>query len=314
MSEDKLRPEKESSTDIASSAGEIKPVHHKDPQSKEESVQPISESQPLPNESFEQTPLQKSETENMEVHHHGHVHEKKKWKEYIFQFLMLFLAVFCGFLAEYRLEHKIEKDREKQFMQSMVKDLEEDTAKLRVGIASNTQRLDGLDSLIKNIYHLPYTDSSLRMMYYLQRKYSGNSANVQFTKRTITQLKFSGGLRLIRNMAASDSIVLYDEASESNERQRSVYLNDSQNKEREFSNKIFDKQFVMNYSRANIQDFLKSNIKVSLLYTDEKLIKEYANWLYSSKAVLANYIVQLNAQQERAFRIMQFLQKEYHLE
>jgi hypothetical protein len=37
----------------------------------------------------------------MEVHHHGHVHEKKKWKEYLFQFFMLFLAVFCGFLAEY---------------------------------------------------------------------------------------------------------------------------------------------------------------------------------------------------------------------
>ena len=44
--------------------------------------------------------------EIMEVHHHGHVHEKKKWKEYLFQFLMLFLAVFCGFLAEYQLEHK----------------------------------------------------------------------------------------------------------------------------------------------------------------------------------------------------------------
>jgi hypothetical protein len=28
---------------------------------------------------------------DMEVHHHGHVHEKKKWKEYLFQFLMLFL-------------------------------------------------------------------------------------------------------------------------------------------------------------------------------------------------------------------------------
>jgi hypothetical protein len=37
----------------------------------------------------------------MEVHHHGHVHADKKWKEYFFQFLMLFLAVFCGFLAEW---------------------------------------------------------------------------------------------------------------------------------------------------------------------------------------------------------------------
>jgi hypothetical protein len=61
----------------------------------------------------------KPSTPNMEVHHHGHVHEKKKWKEYLFQFLMLFLAVFCGFLAEYQLEHVIENNREKQFIRSL---------------------------------------------------------------------------------------------------------------------------------------------------------------------------------------------------
>ena len=44
----------------------------------------------------------------MEVHNHGHVHEQKKWKEYVFQFFMLFPAVFCEYLAEYQLEHKIE--------------------------------------------------------------------------------------------------------------------------------------------------------------------------------------------------------------
>lgn len=38
--------------------------------------------------------INKQENSIMEVHHHGHVHENKKWKEYIFQFLMLFLAVF----------------------------------------------------------------------------------------------------------------------------------------------------------------------------------------------------------------------------
>ncbi len=55
--------------------------------------------------------------ENMEVHHHGHVHEKKKWKEYVFQFLMLFLAVFCGFLAENQREHVVENQREKKIYQ-----------------------------------------------------------------------------------------------------------------------------------------------------------------------------------------------------
>ncbi|MFN2440980.1 MAG: hypothetical protein ABR503_17380, partial [Chitinophagaceae bacterium] len=76
----------------------------------------------------------------MEVHHHGHVHEKKKWLEYLFQFFMLFLAVFCGFLAEYQLEHKIEKDREKQFIQSLVNDIKADTARLKVIINERTKR------------------------------------------------------------------------------------------------------------------------------------------------------------------------------
>jgi len=68
----------------------------------------IPESEPVVDDQ-PQTIHPKLQSEKMEVHHHGHVHEKKKWKEYLFQFLMLFLAVFCGFLAEYQLEHKIEK-------------------------------------------------------------------------------------------------------------------------------------------------------------------------------------------------------------
>ena len=38
---------------------------------------------------------------NMEVHKHPHhVTHKKKWGEYLLEFLMLFLAVFLGFVAE----------------------------------------------------------------------------------------------------------------------------------------------------------------------------------------------------------------------
>jgi len=40
------------------------------------------------------------ETENMEVHKHPHhVMHKKKWGEYVLEFLMLFLAVFLGFFG-----------------------------------------------------------------------------------------------------------------------------------------------------------------------------------------------------------------------
>ena len=147
----------------------------------------------------------------MEVHHHPHHEGKKNWKSYLQEFLMLFLAVFFGFLAEYELEHIVEHNREKQYIESMVHDIIEDTVKIRSGILKNTGKIDGIDSLINNIRATPYTDSSLKKMYQLLN-YINIRIQVDFTKRTITQLKNSGGLRLIRNMAVSDSIVSYDEA------------------------------------------------------------------------------------------------------
>ena len=64
----------------------------------------------------------------MEVHHPHHVGHKKKWTEYLLEFLMLFLAVFLGFTAENIREHKIEDVRAKQFAKSLVNDLKSDTA------------------------------------------------------------------------------------------------------------------------------------------------------------------------------------------
>src|ERR1044071_6020954 len=55
------------------------------------------------------------EIENMEVHKHPHhVTHKKKWGEYLLEFLMLFLAVFLGFVAENIREHNVEREREKE--------------------------------------------------------------------------------------------------------------------------------------------------------------------------------------------------------
>src|SRR5258705_8816203 len=82
----------------------------------------------------------------MEVHAHSHT-ERKKWKHYLWEFLMLFLAVFCGFLAEYKLEHMIEHQREKQYMRSMVEDLGTDTLMLVKNISLRQSRIAMIDSL-----------------------------------------------------------------------------------------------------------------------------------------------------------------------
>ena len=245
----------------------------------------------------------KSEIRTMEVHHHAHHEGKKNWKSYFWEFLMLFLAVFCGFLAEYELEHIVEHNREKQYIESMVHDIVEDTVKMSKGINQNTIKIAGIDSLINNILTTPYTDSSLKKMYQLINHINTRS-QVDFTKRTITQLKNSGGLRLIRNMAASDSIVSYDEACSAIEKQFDVaYWH--QLKARDFQLKIFDPRFRYNWANDK---------KYRLLNPDEKLMMEFVNWVGMTKSSHSYYVKQLKINIARAINTIEFLKNEYHLE
>ena len=60
----------------------------------------------------------------MEVHHPHHPNDKKKWTEYLLEFLMLFLAVFLGFLAENTREHMVERKRERYLINLLKKILD----------------------------------------------------------------------------------------------------------------------------------------------------------------------------------------------
>ena len=211
-------------------------------------------------------------------------------------------------------EQKVEREREKQYVESMVADMKEDTGKIKKSIVYCTTQVAAFDSLLRNIYHTPYTDSSLKMMYYLQRRYTGNKETVAFTKRTITQLKNSGGLRLIRNKAASDSIIIYSETCETTEFQADYFVNVRLGKVNDFAIQLFDNQYLLNYDRNTIRDILRTNSKIALLNNDEKLIKEYANTINHAKATLANYIRMLKDMESRIPEVVKFLEHEYHLE
>jgi len=277
-----------------------------------------SQSENYPNEITSTTDTEtinpNQKTENMEVHHHGHHEGKKNWKSYFWEFLMLFLAVFCGFLAEYQLEHKIERDREKQYVESMIADMKDDANKIKKSISFGTTQVAAFDSLLQNIYHTPYTDSSLRMMYYLQRKYTSTRNPVAFNKRTISQLKNSGGLRLIRNKAASDSIIIYEETCEKAEVQEAYFANFRMGKVNDFTIQLFDSKYIANYDRYTISNILKESTPISLISSDEKLIKQYANTMYFSRSTLTNYIEILKGIENRIPLIIKFLENQYHLD
>lgn len=80
----------------------------------------------------------------MEVHHPHHPTHKKKWSEYIIEFVMLFAAVTLGFFAENQREQYIERHRGIQFMESCMEDLSKDKVEMIAARKYETTRINNL--------------------------------------------------------------------------------------------------------------------------------------------------------------------------
>ena len=132
----------------------------------------------------------------MEIHHPHHVTHKKKWGEYLLEFLMLFLAVFLGFVAENIREHSVEKNREHQYAKLLLSDLRIDSAYFNSRNLLVEERLQ-----YHKAFYALMTDSSnpsdkqiinafLPVFY---------TYHLEVTSVTYNQMKASGSLRLIED-------------------------------------------------------------------------------------------------------------------
>lgn len=244
----------------------------------------------------------------MEVHHHSHS-PRRKWTHYFWEFLMLFLAVFCGFLAEYQLEHKIERHREKQFAYSMYEDLRTDTTVLSSIIQNRNRRKEMLDSIFLLIDN---PRDHLADLYFFGRHIT-RTAPVLFINndRTIQQLKYSGGLRLISKQNVSNNIMTYD-------RQVRLVL---ERQENELANirecfpyyyKIFDGRVFAKMINADNSIFRPINSPALLNFSDQDLNTFLGHCQLLNASNLANntYTKQLK---EKAIDLIGVIKKEYRL-
>src|SRR5689334_7476754 len=147
----------------------------------------------------------------MEVHAHTHT-ARKKWTHYLWEFLMLFLAVFCGFLAENFREHQVEHQRERQFMATMLEDLKSDTPILAHVVVYWADINNSIDSVADAI-QFPVNRTDFTKVY----RHLSNALNYygfRYNDRTISQLKNSGGFRLLRQRDVANKIILYDQLNQ----------------------------------------------------------------------------------------------------
>ena len=243
----------------------------------------------------------------MEVHAHTHT-ARKKWTHYFWEFLMLFLAVFCGFLAEYQLEHIIEHQREKKYIISFIEDLKMDTTAIRENIESKKEKIKTYDSLILFLSSKDPNHHSQSIYFYARKLTRG--LNFFSTDRTIKQLKNSGGLRLITNQKASDSIIAYDHAVER------IYITQLR-QEDELKNiqsligKLLDPLVLETMVEG--ENIIRPTGKPLLRTVNKEFLLDFIYDIHQLKGSDALNSVRLHRLKQRATGIISFLKTVYHL-
>jgi hypothetical protein len=277
----------------------------------EESL-PGKEPEPIPQtELLTNQPLQP-----MEVHSHGHVPEKKKWKEYVFQFIMLFLAVFLGFLAENLRERGVEREREKEYIESLVTDTNNDfiiSEGLEGLILEQIKKIDTLQTLFSSdLENGPDKENNTRKCYAL-------SSSVQtfypefFNERTISQLFSSGNMRLLKKQGVADSIMEYHSYIKFVEVQKQLYIN-SVNTCIQFMYNVYDISFIKSIM-YNDSLFIPNTegVQLKLLTTNPSELKKFNALLEITKIVAFTYKGYLADMHRKAKGLYYFLKKTYDI-
>ncbi|HEU5167693.1 MAG TPA: hypothetical protein VFU29_19240 [Chitinophagaceae bacterium] len=246
----------------------------------------------------------------MEVHAHTHT-PRKKWTHYFWEFLMLFLAVFCGFLAEYQLEHTIEHQREKQYIKSLIADLKSDQETLTQHILHVQTGISRMDSVITILDTPSLIGGNTGKLYYLAR-IAPRLNPLSTNNRTFEQLKNSGSFRLIRNINTSNKIMAYYEKFPLIRLLESV--NETEfNEYKKIAAKIFDPAVFLKMEGYN-SEINRTTENPPLRTTDIELLQElsvFSVYMHGTKKGILGVDEELKI---AGAELMEYLQKEYHLE
>jgi hypothetical protein len=257
----------------------------------------------------------------MEVHHPHHPTHKKKWSEYIIEFVMLFLAVFLGFIAENIREHAVEQNRAKEFSESLVRDLQSD----RIAINKQIKTIGLYSAVSDSLLKLSKTKLEGRnaSQFSFYSRFAYWTAPVSWNRNTFEQIKNSGSLRYFRNggllkkLLEYDALVNLNNAEAENNKIRGNMLLTS-------INSIIDPQFHQDLSHHYIVtlDTMSTKTKESFFsYKIGSLENKRGKIMEMLNMVIVN---QRNHRQQvntnfsdaslLAAEIINTLKKEYHLE
>ena len=248
----------------------------------------------------------------MEVHHHPDLHHKKKrFKEYLLEFFMIFLAVTLGFFAESLREHINEQSKETEYITAFIHNLQDDTARLKHSIASDSAQVNGIDSLLRFKHVALAIDSNRKNFYYFTIRYLYNSSTFKSNNATLQQLKSTGDYRLIKKDHVADSISRYDADNNDIYEQGDYYT-------------AYFKQII-----SMLDELSDITIYGDTLYVkkgkftgrplpaitgDSIALRKLFNKFFDFRIITSSYIgLNMRPQLENATRLIAYLRKEYDI-
>ena len=148
---------------------------------------------------------------NMETNYPNRNHPKRNFRDYIYEFIMIFVAITGSYFMENMRERVVEHSKEKEYIARLVRDVKEDTTNLKYLIRSNREQMEGLDSLAILIEKPVSSMDTIDIKKFIILLADNLNNFEPFNTRDITmsQLKSTGGLRLIKNSNVLDKIVTY---------------------------------------------------------------------------------------------------------
>ena len=273
-----------------------------------------------------QTSNLEPQTVSMEVHHHGHVHHQKKWKEYLFQFLMLFLAITLGFFVENQREHYIEDKRARDFARLLTDDLTFDIAELTRANRVLNKIVTASDSLAP-LLNAPDIKKVPGGKLYYYEYWSGWRWRIVSRDATVQQLKNSGSLRYMKSKLVRN-ILDYEESL------KIIYLLQDKYEPEKIENwnlvqKVFDYDYFadldqikaarrdssgrnFNVTDKEVTAFLNKNIALNTY--DKSVLFELKNWARNTSWSYRIQVGNLESAMQKARVAIEALKKEYHLE
>lgn len=250
----------------------------------------------------------------MEVHHHPKV-EKKNFKEYFLEFVMIFLAVTMGFIAENIREHINESEQGKQYVQSLIEDLESDTARMDDIIQFDEDKISALNSMY-DCYDTVTNNLIATSCMGVLIKFSKVNRPFLINDRTIAQLDNAGGFRLLKKEDA-DSILAYERMYKNAHDFEATIYQEAQNNVRNTLNELANFKIVSpleNVSSLKGADTGSSFLNGALLFSDDrKLLNKWFNQLQLYLRVTKAQATLLNSLNAKATNLISFYKSKDHL-